>query len=178
VDPKTAASSSRPSRPYETSFWESATGYSKTPPTTTTTPPASGAGGGGGGYNAHDSLVAPLQPIALQAPISPARDTTETDAETVIDDGGDDDDEEEDSDEDGPPRLPELPEMSSPGFMREMPLRSPDWGSGQPTPTSWEQRTVEGDGMPDGIIADWDAEGVADWLCSLGLGKYREALLG
>lgn len=210
MDPKVASNApSRLSRVFDPQFWgETSTSFSKTSSIATTSPPAAG-GGVGRNANAHDSLVAPLQPIALQSPIPPARDSIVTEAVTVIEDGGDyyeddnetddddetDDDETDDDEDDdeidddhtlydrGPPRLPELPEMSSPGFMREMrelPLRNPnggDWSSGQPSPTSWEQHTMEGDAMPDGPISEWDAEGVVDWLSSLGLGKYREALL-
>ncbi|KAF8533335.1 hypothetical protein BDD12DRAFT_761662 [Trichophaea hybrida] len=31
--------------------------------------------------------------------------------------------------------------------------------------------------MPDGIITDWDTDGVANWVNSLGFGKYQDALL-
>ncbi|KAI5812671.1 MAPKKK cascade protein kinase regulator Ste50 [Pyronema omphalodes] len=74
--------------------------------------------------------------------------------------------------------------MESPSLSDGLPLRSPDradwrddrYGSQQPTPTTWEHR-LEGDGMPDGIISEWDTEGVASWMNSLGFGKYHDALL-
>jgi hypothetical protein len=126
---------------------------------------ASPPGSAGAGAGSHDSYIEPLQPVALHSPLSPARDYSE-----------------------GPPQLPELElddMMESPSLSDGLPLRSPDradwrddrYGSQQPTPTTWEHR-LEGDGMPDGIISEWDTEGVASWMNSLGFGKYHDALLG
>lgn len=163
------------------------------------TPPAAGGGSSRSSSrsksswsksNPHDSLVAPLQPVALQHPISPARDTA---PDTDFDDTDDEETEDEDEGDEGarsdhryrylgdndPPTLPALEDMSSPGFLQPMSARSPrdeDWG-GEPTPTPWDRR-LEGDGMPDGNILEWDTEGVVGWIVSLGLGKYQETLLG
>lgn len=170
------------------------------------TPPAAGEGSSSSWSksnwssrnNPHDSLVAPLQPIALQHPISPARDTAhdtdfdDTDEDTE-DETEDDDEEVEEHqqearsdygyryhDDNGPPTLPTLEDMSSPGFLHGgLAAKSPrdeDWG-GEPTPTPWDRR-LEGDGMPDGNILEWNTEGVVGWIVSLGLGKYQETLLG
>lgn len=206
---RASASSSRP--------WPPSTQSKKTnthiPLSTTTssssTPPAAGGGSSSSRSksnwsnrnNPHDSLVAPLQPVALDHPISPARDTApdtdfddteDEDTEDETEDEEDEEEEEEAEEEEGRsdygyrycddnrlPTLPEVEDMSSSGFLHGMPMRSArdeEWG-GEPTPTPWDRR-LEGDGMPDGNILEWDTEGVVGWIVSLGLGKYQETLLG
>lgn len=129
-------------------------------------PPPASTGAGGVRQQQHGSFIEPLQPVALHSPISPVRDYTY----------------------DGPPEEEEDMMMTSSPGLQHLPLRSPrdieEWrddsrfgGSNQPTPTTWDQR-LEGDGMPDGLITDWDTEGVANWINSLGFGKYQDDLLG
>jgi hypothetical protein len=154
VDFKSANTKNKPSarlsRPYEdqSPLWE-AVGYD---------PLVSPIGAGATTkrmYNNHDSLVAPLQPVALDAPMSPARDF-------VI------------------PTISELEHMASP----ESPgsIMGDDWrddilSSNQPTPTWYHH---EGDSMPDGLITDWTIESVASWVSSLGHGfiQYHDYFIG
>jgi hypothetical protein len=72
--------------------------------------------------------------------------------------------------------------MPSPGIHAGSPpdddMRDERSGSEQPTPTFYNQRPIEGEGMPDGLITDWDAEGVAEYVSSLGFPQYHDAFLG
>ncbi|TGZ79423.1 hypothetical protein EX30DRAFT_397022 [Ascodesmis nigricans] len=44
----------------------------------------------------------------------------------------------------------------------------------QRTPPLWRR---DADGVPEGVITEWSATAVGDWITSLGLGQYSEALV-
>jgi hypothetical protein len=121
--------------------------------------------------NAHDSLVAPLQAIALEAPVSPARDDDDDGGEGSPDMRGD-----------GAWRREqdETRRRSSPGWYRreedeEVEIED-DVAAG--LEGAEDVGDEAGGSVPEGVVTEWEAEGVAGWVGSLGLGGYSEAFLG
>lgn len=65
-------------------------------------------------------------------------------------------------------------------YSQDMDSRDDRSGSDMPTPTYYQQqhRQMEGDGMPEGHIVDWEPEDVAVFVSSLGLDQYHDAFIG
>lgn len=75
-----------------------------------------------------------------------------------------------------PPNIQELESMPSPNPMGSMGSPMDDEFRGDRTPKTWKDG-FDGDGIPDGPISEWDEHEVAEWISSLGLGKYHDDMI-